>query len=329
MKVYKDNPCNGFYGKCLDVKITNACMGRCAFCIERGGFSPSPCDVEKLIEQTVRLMEYQNVLILGGEPLMYPDLFRYIDGILPYKKNIYLTTNGMLLTPTAAEHLAGKLRCINVSIHSPTQAENDFVYNDGEKGDVHVSFSMLRRSFEVLRDMGTRVRINACMVKGYIDDEEVVHEMLKLGVSLGADEIRFAELQNDDEHFVSANEVFGGDERLAGDPFTDGCERHLVFPDYDIGVIVRMSCGHICGQRPEPENPEFDKDVDAGTKVLYPNGEIFDGWVKGGPKNASSGWCDSHGWHNSCSFSCHPVYDCHQRSESRTSFSCHHYGHCG
>ena len=94
MKVYKDNPCNGFYGKCLDVKITNACMGRCAFCIERGGFSPSPCDVEKLIEQTVRLMEYQNVLILGGEPLMYPDLFRYIDGILPYKKNIYLTTNG-------------------------------------------------------------------------------------------------------------------------------------------------------------------------------------------------------------------------------------------
>lgn len=34
------NSCAGGYGNCLDVKITNLCNGNCAFCIERGGYSP-------------------------------------------------------------------------------------------------------------------------------------------------------------------------------------------------------------------------------------------------------------------------------------------------
>ena len=38
--VHPDNACAGGYGRCLDVKITNACNANGAFCIKANGYSP-------------------------------------------------------------------------------------------------------------------------------------------------------------------------------------------------------------------------------------------------------------------------------------------------
>ena len=34
-KCNSKNSCMGYYGKCLDIKITNACNANCSFCIEK------------------------------------------------------------------------------------------------------------------------------------------------------------------------------------------------------------------------------------------------------------------------------------------------------
>ena len=98
MSVCPRNSCAGGYGNCLDVKITNQCNAACAFCIERGGYSPAPDKTPtELAIATVSQKDFPTVLILGGEPTLYPGLIEYLQLIRPYKKNIYMTTNGLLL----------------------------------------------------------------------------------------------------------------------------------------------------------------------------------------------------------------------------------------
>lgn len=69
MAVCPRNSCAGGYGNCLDVKITNQCNAACAFCIERGGYSPAPDKTPtELAIATVAQKDFPTVLILGGEP---------------------------------------------------------------------------------------------------------------------------------------------------------------------------------------------------------------------------------------------------------------------
>jgi len=80
MKPIKANCCGGKYGKSLDVKITNNCNGKCKFCIEKNGYSPSLITFPKTERETI---EYNpvNILLLGGEPSLSPVLEKYIYSI--------------------------------------------------------------------------------------------------------------------------------------------------------------------------------------------------------------------------------------------------------
>jgi len=52
-----NNQCMGIYGKCLNIKITNACPGSCYFCIERNGYQPEHISVDELIQKANALEE--------------------------------------------------------------------------------------------------------------------------------------------------------------------------------------------------------------------------------------------------------------------------------
>ena len=78
-KCNEKNCCMGYYGNCLDVKITNACNAKCSFCIEKDGYCPNNKPVEDLINATNIMEKYTKVLILGGEPLLYKDLEKYLE----------------------------------------------------------------------------------------------------------------------------------------------------------------------------------------------------------------------------------------------------------
>ena len=125
-----------------------------------------------------------------------------------------MTTNGSMLKDGLPEAIAPYLDGINISIHHYTEKRNDKVYN---KKGFHVSFDEMRRAIQIFHKAGVSVRINANLVKGLLEDEAGVTAMVEMARNfLGADEVRFSELQNCEGLWVDARNIFPG---LPEDPF--------------------------------------------------------------------------------------------------------------
>lgn len=124
------NSCAGGYGKCLDVKVTNQCNARCAFCIERDGYCPTAGDVSELNNAT-KETEADNILILGGEPLLYPNLEQYVQAIR--RKNEEIEHMSIQKKQAALEYLTDAVdridnaawEAIKAVTHSPADLEWD------------------------------------------------------------------------------------------------------------------------------------------------------------------------------------------------------------
>ena len=339
------NPCAGFYGLCLDVKIIDACNGICAFCIEKGGRKSKNASVKTLIKKTL-LQPVRNILILGGEPLLYPHLKEYLRGVSSSDKRIYLTTNASHLTSELSSKIAPYLEAINLSIH-----HFDLVVNQTLTG-VMLYSSVLQEAIQVLHTSGVRVRLNCNLIKGGIDTfEKAKFFALFAKDTLKADGIRFAELQNAPDQYVAAAEVFP----ICGihsEPFSMGCEQTLNFKlpaltGFD--MKVRLTCGLV--------NPKLLKPSDLSgrnqhTLVMYPDGLVDRGWriencheekksksssETSQPKFAPSAY-SCHGVASSTATSCHGAYPasdswvggllqvsdgCHGAVSAPSAYSCH------
>lgn len=271
------NACAGGYGNCLDVKITNQCNASCAFCIEKGGWCPSQDKTPaELALATVARQDCPTVLILGGEPTMYPGLLEYLKLIRPYKKEIYMTTNGLRLHLCNPTELGKYLDGVNISLHHYNAEINDRIL----QGDRHnplkdkTNFDQVRTAILALKseNKNCSVRINCNLTTDGISTRDDVERMTRLAAALNADSIRYTELQDDTEHFVDAYNLFDG---LPDEPFYQGCETFLDSP-YGIRRIVKVSCGRVCKFRKpvqdEPIRTHF-------THVLYPNGTVLPGWA--------------------------------------------------
>lgn len=297
------NSCAGGYGNCLDVKITNACNANCAFCIEKGGWCPESRPVRELAKETIN-SEAETVLILGGEPTLYPYLEEYLKLIRPWKAHIYMTTNGSMLRDGLTEKIAPYLDGINISIHHFSEMRNDEVYN---KAGFHVSFEALRIAIKALHTAGVSVRINANLVKGLLETRDDVEAMIAFSRDyLKANEIRFSELQNCEDLWVDSRKIFP---ELPEDPFCAGCEQNL--SQYkDIRVRIKMTCGRVNKLRPAVEtNPARS----GKTEVLYPNAIRSHGWVN--PQ--ISGGC------HEIAAGCHSVSTLYSTGLIANSPSCH------
>ena len=265
MECNQANTCMGGHGNCLNVKITNRCNAHCAFCIEREGYAPPERDVESLIQATLAMSNYPSVLILGGEPLLYSQLEKYLKGIRPHKENIYLTTNGALLEKNA-EMLAKYLDGVNISIHSPKENVNDRCFK------AHICFEQLRAGIRIFQREKIPVRINCNLVRGVMDTPESIEEMIRFASSMCVDHLRFSELQQAKGLFVDSRRLFKG---LPDNPYRDGCEKEPT-GQFPVKVTVKLTCGLIDPQKPPvTEESEYKP----STRVLYPDGQISCGWL--------------------------------------------------
>jgi organic radical activating enzyme len=111
------------------IEITNACNLSCSFC---GGTSRAPQFMEpglfaRLLEQ-IRGISRHLYFHVMGEPLLHPQLGRFLDLCEPYGYKVHLITNGRLLS-TAAPGLLNKpaLSQVGISLHSlePTLSDGD------------------------------------------------------------------------------------------------------------------------------------------------------------------------------------------------------------
>lgn len=286
MKCNEKNCCAGAYGKCLDLKITNACNANCSFCIEKNGYAPKENDVEELVKTVNSLTEYDSLLILGGEPLLYKDLEILLQET--HKSKTYLTTNGSLLDKEKAKMLSEYLTAINISVHYYTEELNDKVY-----AGPHISFEKLEEAIKVFNDNDVPVRINCNLVKGLIENRYDAINMIKFAKQIGANEIRFTELQNAEELAVNAADIFNTEKLVSENPYCDGCEKSCIYNG--IKVIVKTCCGLVNKDKKEVTDPELFK---GDTKVVYPNGEVHDGWLtKKEPTKEKSSYVHATGCH--------------------------------
>lgn len=278
MKCNSKNFCAGYYGKTLYVKLTNSCNANCSFCIEKDGYCPKSVDVDKLIESTINLENYPNVLILGGKPLLSNELEKYISGIRDYKEKIYITTNGSLLDTEKAYMLAEYVDAVNISIHHFSEYNNSVIYGHTD-GDF-VKFSTLRESIKILLQNNVPVRVNCNLVKGYMEIARDAKHMIDFCKNyLNVPELYFVELQNvDDELYVDARNIFDG---IPDNPYSYGCVQDIEGID-GIKVRCKITCGRINERkRTEPIEEYFGSDNENDVmKVLYPSAEVKQNWEK-------------------------------------------------
>ena len=256
-----NNPCAGKYGKCLDLKLTNVCNGSCPFCIEAKGYSPNDTKDPQELSDKINAQQIETLLILGGEPLLYPDIVGLVSRIRR-GIDVYLTTNGGLLTQELAKGLSPYLKGMNISIHHSTSAKNKELTKVALNGT---------RLYECVQNFGPdKIRINCNLVKGYVDSKKEVDDMYDLVKRLRVKKIRFAELQNCPALSVDAGTIF---DNLPSKPFQEGCE--VTIPKKGMEVVLRLTCGLVNKKKAKVKDPVGQL---SQTLVMYSDGSTQQGW---------------------------------------------------
>ena len=261
------NFCGGSFQDWLEVNLTDRCNGTCAWCIERGGFHPTQRVTSAEIVSAAVGTGRQNVILLGGEPTLYPDLRFVIESLAAQDRHVYLTTNGSRLSPAfICDNLRG-LRGLNVSVHHYDEEENRRISG--------VRVAALAESISAAHALGISVRLNCNCIRGAIDSLDEIRRYCAWSKIVGADGVRFAELKDDAGSFVDLAEVCGHAFSLTDDPFVDGCNRDAVVDG--VPVSFRQMCGLQTPERPAPVDP-----VQYPKSVLYYDGIVYAGWQREG-----------------------------------------------
>ncbi len=148
----------------LSIEVTTNCTNTCTHCFARAGrdvFQNMEPAMARQILIDGREVGYRNLHITGGEPLMWPYLFSFIDEALKIGyESIFLNTNGTLINHDIARCLAESgAVTISVSIQGPEHI-HDAVRGAGsyvaaakglrssiEAGIPTVVFTVVSRSF--------------------------------------------------------------------------------------------------------------------------------------------------------------------------------------
>jgi len=265
-KPHKTNACAGYFDDWLEVNLLPECNGKCTWCVEKEGYHPKERASWELMLDAIKQSDKKNIVLLGGEPMLYKDLKKLILGLRCHGKNVYLTTNGSQLSYQAAQVRLCDLTGINISIHHYDLAKNKDITG------IDLDFEVLYGGIKALRLRDITVRLNCNVIKGQIDTKDKIEYYILFAKYLGADSVRFAELKNDDKNFRSLYVILNGMHDLNANPYKLGCHRETTIND--MPVSLRQMCGLHTKKRPKPDNPE-----QVIKPVLYYDGKMYPGWV--------------------------------------------------
>lgn len=273
------NACDGIYDS-LDVRFCKACDNSCNFCIEKNGLPDlGMADIEVLIKDTID-SGIKSVLILGGEPLLYPErVLLYLRGIRPFMDTIYLTTS---LPNTINSHwretiaILTLLDGLNVSVQHYNWEENNKVFNASSN---HNRLEILQKLNDIV---STKIRTSINLVKGQIDTKlELINALATLR-DYGCKHIKINELQHVEDMYVSYEEIMG---KKLPSPFAHGCSTYIKLKHFeDIKILLKRSCFLVEESRKASVTDLLKAYLRKYFKrqnkfaVMYENGMIQGGW---------------------------------------------------
>lgn len=283
---FKVNSCDGVYDS-LDVRFTKKCDNNCSFCIEKKGINNlGEPNVEAMISSTLKSGK-KDILILGGEPLLYPELIlKYINGIRKSVDTIYLTSS---LPKIAAEkfdivsEIIYLLDGINISFHHYDVEKNNEILKSS------VPYNRLDLLAKLLKDKRIAKKIRVCcnLTAGYISSHKEIDIFAIRMASIGVQHIKFNELQNvKKDTYISFEKAYGIKMKS---PFSHGCQTDIsnLFNIEGLKVTLKRSC--FCNVAPEIAQATFTDLIKClckrihtnkqhNLKVMYENGDIYEGW---------------------------------------------------
>jgi MoaA/NifB/PqqE/SkfB family radical SAM enzyme len=220
--------------------VTRRCNLSCGYCSEYDNFSePVPLEILKERIDALHRLGSMNITMLGGEPLMHPDLPELVS-YAGRKANVSVVTNGFLLRNSAIESLnAAGLNNLTVSV--------DTLHADPTRY-IQKSFRSLKTRLERLARLAKfDVHVTAVLCESSKDDfRELMREIQAFGFRMSLNLIH-----NHKGYIAIGGEPYQGlyeEFYREGEPFT--------FLDYEYGKAL------LAGETPEWK-------CRAGARYLY------------------------------------------------------------
>ena len=273
----------------MDEKKKKKCDNNCSFCIEKNGMhSLGETDSEKIIS-SINSADVTDILLLGGEPLLeLPKVVNIVENIDPNKK-VYLTTslpntvlnddNDMSMNML---YLMDMLDGLNISFHGGNDEEN---INTLQASSKHSRLKLINRLANLYPD---KVRVCINLVKGHIDNEYKLLDVIDMLYKNGVRKIKVNELQHTPELYVSIEKILN---RKWKSPYAYGCQ--TIAYEGDLEITYKRSC-FIVEPSLNPSIADFIKIIikklgfvknNGKFCVCYENGMVSNQWITRVDKN--------------------------------------------
>jgi organic radical activating enzyme len=275
------NSCDGAYSS-LDVRFTKVCDNNCSFCIEKTGIdSFGESNIPQMIDSTLK-SGIQDVLILGGEPFIYPTkLLKYVRGIRAFVKTIYITTSlprSLDLSNKECREILYLIDGLNVSIQHHNYKLNNEI----------LKASSLHNRLRLLEDLNVvfskKIRTSINLVKGFIDNRDTLLLTLSRLEEIGCKHIKINELQHAHSQYISFEDIMWIKMKS---PFSDGCQKKIKIKGIKAKITLKRSCFLVESSRKASVMDlvkivlRIFRRLPKNTfRVLYENGEIHYNWLK-------------------------------------------------
>ena len=158
----------------MRISLTDKCNLRCVYCMpEDMTFRPRAELLQD--EEIFRLVDlfaglgFHKFRLTGGEPTVRANVVGIVDRIAntPGVKQVAMTTNGLLLKELARPLAAAGLQRVNISIDTLNPKKFKTLTRWGDVQDVW-------EGIEAAVTAGLEIKLNAVVVRGYNDKEDVV-----------------------------------------------------------------------------------------------------------------------------------------------------------
>lgn len=194
----------------LSIVMTNKCQCKCSYCINSETDQSSELPIEKAfnnIKELVSKYGIKEAIILGGEPLMHPQILEFVKMLRLESglEMVRLTTNGIKLKDTSfleqLIHPEFGIQGLNISFH-------------GKESFIPVQFYRL---FAIYKDIkainpNIKVRVNTNIWKGNLDKlDDLLYYLNHLVPSI-CDEVRLSNLIPKDDfsvNLINKNDYLG------------------------------------------------------------------------------------------------------------------------
>jgi radical SAM protein with 4Fe4S-binding SPASM domain len=177
----------------VELDLTSACNFRCIHCSRNSkprrkiysGRELSTEELQNIVDECAQIGVLE-LILMGGEPLYYPDFFKLVKhakekGI----RDVRTSTNGWFVDDDTAKELSKYFDNIQISIHGASSSTHDSIV--GRKG----AWEQAQRAVRALKKYNMKVNVSFTVMRENVGD---IRKMPYLIKEWGGDSLRFIRL---------------------------------------------------------------------------------------------------------------------------------------